>query len=337
MPEITTPHDSFCKELMARPEVAADFMANYLPPDVVAILDLRALELVKDSFVDSELRRHLSDLLYRVPFRAGGEAFIYILFEHKSRPDDWVAFQLLRYEMMIWEPIARRREGKLPPIFPIVLYHGQERWTAPRNFVELIAKAPDGGTVAPNLLRHQPRLECYVCNLSGFAEHEIKGDPITRAGLLLLKYIYVDDLGTRLPGIFGLLVVVPQEAALQFINLALHYLSKASHRPSVEDIRMAIQEVFPQDADKVIAPFALTWMEEGERKGRQAGRQEEAVAFALRLLRKRFGKVSEETEAQIKSLSLESLEELGEALFGFASPEDLAVWLRAHAGNGSAA
>jgi hypothetical protein len=68
---------------------------------------------------------------------------------------------------------------------------------------------------------------------------------------------------------------------------------------------MAIQAVFPQDADKVIAPFALTWMEEGEQKGRQ----EEAVAFALRLLRKRFGEVTEETEAQIKSLSLEALEE----------------------------
>ncbi len=127
MSENTSPHDSFCKEIMARPEVATDFLANYMPPDVVASLDINALELVKDSFVDGELRKHLSDLLYRVPFRDGSEAFIYILFEHKNRPDEWVAFQLLRYEMMIWEPIARRREGKLPPIFPIVFYHGQQR------------------------------------------------------------------------------------------------------------------------------------------------------------------------------------------------------------------
>ncbi|MGH9836991.1 MAG: Rpn family recombination-promoting nuclease/putative transposase [Blastocatellia bacterium] len=323
MSEITTPHDSFCKEIMGRPEVAADFMANYLPPVVVARLDLNALELVKDSFVDAELRRHLSDLLFRAPFRDGGEAFIYILFEHKSRPDDWVAFQLLRYEMMIWEPIARRREGKLPPIFPIVFYHGQERWTAARDFVGLIAYAPG----MPELLKRQPRLEYYLCDLSDYAAHELTGIPLLRAGLLLLKYIRSNDLGARLSAIFGLLTMVSPEAALQFINLALRYLSKASHRPSVEDIRMAIQEVFPQDADKVIAPFALTWMEEG--------RQEEAVAFALRLLRKRFGEVSEETESQIGSLSLESLEKLGEDLLDFASLEDLTTWLRAQASSES--
>ncbi|MCI0525515.1 MAG: Rpn family recombination-promoting nuclease/putative transposase [Acidobacteria bacterium] len=290
MSEITTPHDSFCKEIMARPEVAADFMANYLPPDVVARLDLSGLELVKDSFVDEELRKHFSDLLYRVPFRDGGEAFIYILFEHKSRPDDWAAFQLLRYEMKIWEPMARSREGKLPPIFPIVFYHGQERWSAPRDFVGLIADAPDGG-----------------------GTHS------------LIRYIYSDDLGARLPGIFSPLSQLSPEAAMGFLSVALRYLSIASHRLNVEDVRMAIQGVFPPDEYPVIAPFALTWMEEGKQEGRQEG----AAAFALRLLRKRFGEVGEETEAQIESLSLESLEKLGEDLLDFASLEDLTLWLRA--------
>jgi predicted transposase YdaD len=69
MSEITTPHDSFCKEIMGRPEVAADFIANYLPPDAVARLDLSALELVKDSFVDAELRKHLSEFYSSI--RAG--------------------------------------------------------------------------------------------------------------------------------------------------------------------------------------------------------------------------------------------------------------------------
>lgn len=327
MSEIKSPHDSFCKEIMSRPEVAVDFMYNYLPPDVVASLDINALELVKDSFIDADLREHFSDLLYRAPLRDGGEAFIYVLFEHKSRPDEWVAFQLLRYEMMIWEPIARRRRGKLPPIFPIVLYHGQEPWNAPRDFVGLIADAPG----MPGLLKRQPRLEYYLCDLSKYTADEIRGNPILRAGLLLLKYIRSNDLGSRLLAIFGLLTMVSREMALRFIDLALRYLSKASHRPSVEEIRMAIQEVFPQDADKVIAPFALTWMEEG----RQEGRQEEAVAFALRLLRKRFGELSAKSEAQIKALSLETLEELGEALIEFASVDDLAAWLRARADNGS--
>lgn len=62
-------------------------------------------------------------------------------------------------------------------------------------------------------------------------------------------------------------------------------------------------------------------------------RQEEAVAFAMRPLRKKFGDVGAETEAQIKSLSPGTLEELGEALFDFTSVGDIAMWLRSHAGN----
>ncbi len=63
MSEIANPHDSFFKDLLARPEVATDFLANYLPPEVAAELDVTAPELAKDSFVDAELQPHLSDLL----------------------------------------------------------------------------------------------------------------------------------------------------------------------------------------------------------------------------------------------------------------------------------
>ncbi len=327
MSEIKSPHDSFCKEIMSRLDVAADFLANYMPPDVVALLDLSGLELVKDSFVDAELRKHFSDLLYRAPMRDGGEAFVYILFEHKSRPDQWVAFQLMRYEVKIWEPMARSREIKLPPIFPVVFYHGQERWNAPRDFVGLIAGAPDDGETR-SLIRYQPWLEYYLCDFSPHAAEEVRGGALLCAYLLLMKYIYSDDLGARLPMIFSPLSQLSPEAAMGFLIVALRYLSIASHRLNVEDVRMAIQEVFPEEEFPVIAPFALTWMEEG--------RQEEAAAFALRLLRKKFGEVGAETEAQIKTLSLGTLEELGEALFEFASADDLAAWLRSHAENGNA-
>lgn len=88
MSEIINPHDSFFKTLLARPEVVTDFLTHYLPPAVAAQLDLRAPELMKDSFVDPELQPHLSDLLYRVAAYNGTAAYIGILFEHKSAPDD---------------------------------------------------------------------------------------------------------------------------------------------------------------------------------------------------------------------------------------------------------
>ena len=93
MTEITNPHDKFFKEIFGRADIAAEFMANYLPPEVVAALDLTAPELVKDSFIDKNLQEHFSDLLYKVKLRETKTA-AYV--EHKSVPDAWAALQILR-------------------------------------------------------------------------------------------------------------------------------------------------------------------------------------------------------------------------------------------------
>jgi Domain of unknown function (DUF4351) len=54
------------------------------------------------------------------------------------------------------------------------------------------------------------------------------------------------------------------------------------------------------------------------------------LSFALRLLARRIGTLAPETEAQIRTLSLPQLEELGEALLDFSQPSDLQDWLRSY-------
>ena len=57
------------------------------------------------------------------------------------------------------------------------------------------------------------------------------------------------------------------------------------------------------------------------------GRQEGEAALALRLLTRRCGPLSEATTACIKSLQLEQLEALAEALLDFQGADDLTAWL----------
>lgn len=66
MAKIITPHDAFFKRLFGAPEVAADFLRNYLPAEIVSRLDLETLQLEKESFIDPELRESFSDLLFKV-------------------------------------------------------------------------------------------------------------------------------------------------------------------------------------------------------------------------------------------------------------------------------
>ena len=64
-------------------------------------------------------------------------------------------------------------------------------------------------------------------------------------------------------------------------------------------------------------------------EGREEGKQEEALAYTIRLLTRRIGIVEPEVEAQIRELATQELEELGEALLDFSEPGDLTTWLQA--------
>lgn len=69
-------------------------MRERLPKEIADCLSLEPPELVEGSFVDQELRGHLTDRLFRVRTLHGRVALLYILIDHKSHPDKWISFQL---------------------------------------------------------------------------------------------------------------------------------------------------------------------------------------------------------------------------------------------------
>ena len=68
-------------------------------------------------------------------------------------------------------------------------------------------------------------------------------------------------------------------------------------------------------------------LEQGLQRGRQEGRQEGETLLVVRLLKRRIGLLEDELETCIRSLSVEQLEALGEALLDFTQSADLVNWL----------
>ncbi len=66
----------------------------------------------------------------------------------------------------------------------------------------------------------------------------------------------------------------------------------------------------------------------GYERGKQEGEQKGEQRLILRLLQRRVGELSPELQERIKSLSLNQLETLGEALLDFTTMEDLLHWLQ---------
>ncbi|MCS5699644.1 DUF4351 domain-containing protein, partial [Cyanobium sp. FGCU-52] len=72
-------------------------------------------------------------------------------------------------------------------------------------------------------------------------------------------------------------------------------------------------------------------MEEGRQlgleQGLEEGRQSEAAALLVRQLERRCGPLSHAQRARIRSLPLDRLEQLGDAVLDFRGQADLIAWL----------
>jgi predicted transposase/invertase (TIGR01784 family) len=322
--------------LFTRPDVAREFLAHYLPAHLVAALDLATLELVEGSFVDAELRQHLSDLIFRERLRSGGQTFIYILFEHKSEADRWVAWQVLRYLMRLWEEEQAQGVEKLTPILPIVFYHGRRRWRFGTNFGELIEFAG-----FEELREYVPEFRCYLYDLTQYGDAQLVGSPLLRFGLLLMKYIFRQrELAARLEEFLTVYRPLYSGSRWDFLFVGLKYLASVVPRLPRERLQAAVATVFRPEEGVIMQTIAETWVEEGKQlglqQGHQQGRQEEAAAFALRLLHKHLGPLDAATQQYIEALGVAQLEELGLAASDFRTPQDLSAWLQTHTKPGPA-
>jgi predicted transposase/invertase (TIGR01784 family) len=63
---LNNPHDHFFRDSFTRPEIIHGFLEAYLPPDLLATLDLTSLTLEPESYIDEALRQNQTDLLYRI-------------------------------------------------------------------------------------------------------------------------------------------------------------------------------------------------------------------------------------------------------------------------------
>jgi hypothetical protein len=80
----------------------------------------------------------------------------------------------------------------------------------------------------------------------------------------------------------------------------------------------------------LISPTEQLAMERGEELGKELGLKrgfEREKQLVIRLIKRKLGEISSETESQIKALNIDDVEKLGEDLFDLTSINDLQSWL----------
>jgi len=292
---IQNPHDTFVKEVFSHKEQAEDFLKNYLPQDICRLIDFDSLSLVKDSFVDEELKEHFSDLLYEVQL-SSRPGFIYLLFEHKSTPERFTGLQLLRYMVKIWDLyLKQNHEPILPVIIPLVIYNGHRRWMIKTNFSYLF------GEIEKELNKYIPEFNYLLYDLSTLSDEEIKGRVILKATLMALKYLTTPEPGKHLKGIFSLFKELSESnTPLQYLETLLRYIASASDKIEEKDITEAIKQI-GKEAD-IMPTLAEKWIEQGEQQGMIKGMVLEAQEMVLEALMERFGLIKPDLSVKIKGI-----------------------------------
>jgi predicted transposase YdaD len=161
-----------------------------------------------------------------------------------------------------------------------------------------------------------------------------------------IQRVYLDELGAveELPTGLGLMVLTTLEGD-KAISEARGLIDRSQGNRAIIDTvsTIMVYKFSNLSRDEVDAMLGIELEQtrvyrEAEQQGSVRGRQEEAQSLILRLLKRRVGNVSIadadgkpcDLEAQIKTLPLAQLEELGEALLDFNQMSDLIAWLKAN-------
>lgn len=126
-------------------------LLGILKPAVANCLDFERAQRVNRSFIQADLRKKESDLIFRVPTHPAPNTapavWVYVLLEHQSTPDRELPLRLLLYMTQLWDFQRREWEDRslpaaarlLSPVVPLVLYTGTQDWSQPLRLTDLIA------------------------------------------------------------------------------------------------------------------------------------------------------------------------------------------------------
>lgn len=112
--------------------------------------------------------------------------------------------------------------------------------------------------------------ESPLIDLSAYAETEIKGEAFSQAFLLILKYIFRDDLGERFEELLRLVKRLPQQPIAEHLRTVLIYLARASDKSLASNLNRAAKKVLAEEGG-FMPTIAEAWIEEGMQKGLQQG------------------------------------------------------------------
>jgi hypothetical protein len=346
--DIHNPHDTGYKYLLSFKKVFVQLLKNFIKEGWTDMINESAVMKIDKSYILQDFNQKEADVVYRVDIK-GQEVIFYILMELQSTVDFQMPYRLLLYMVEIWRDVlkntkrneAEQKEFKLPVIVPIVLYNGENNWTAKMSYKETLSGYELFGDYVLDF-------KYILIDVNRFKKEDLAGlsNIIGTAFLLDQKYD-TSEIYERLEQALKILSgMSPEDFSMLKPWLTHIFANKlpAGTREKIEDIiskadigevstviynlERTLEEEFQKREAKGEARGEARGRAEGEARGRAEGRAEGKAELIIKLLKKKFAAVPEEYIEKIKKQDNDVLEAIGDNILNMQDINELDKYLK---------
>jgi recombination-promoting nuclease RpnB len=254
--------------------MAKTFFQVYLPEDIKTLCDLSSLRLEPGSFVEKNLRKHFSDILYSVQMKEE-KGYLYPLIEHETTPEKMTPFKISRYVHAIMDQHLKQGHADLPIVVPILYYRGK------------VTPYPYGGNIFDcfgknKALAEKIYLRPYpVIDIASMSDEEIRG----HGNIAILDFAQKYSALNR--DIQDWIENIVEELKKGYLTseqcqTLLYYTFREADTYDVKKLLEKLQKIRTYEED--IMSVAQKIEQQGLQRGLQQGRHEGELSLAKKLL-----------------------------------------------------
>lgn len=260
------------KRLFKNKTFFRQLLETFVHEDWVKELDFDSCETLDKSFVADHYKETISDLIYRIKLKRT-EIFIIVLMEFKSEVERFTSVALANYVGNFYmDYVASHKQlKKLPPVFPILLYSGPRKWTAPESLNELVEGAEHLG-------EYGMRFKYFKIAANAFSKARLLKLKNLVATLFLAEAHYEQALIKK-----GLQDLFKHESDKTAISLLFNwFIQMRKHGRIPPGAAEALEQVYESSKEaKQMLEVALQkerkgYFNDGKREGKREGQQEMA-------------------------------------------------------------
>jgi predicted transposase/invertase (TIGR01784 family) len=287
-------HDTGYKELFSYPEMVQALIEGFFPEEIAQLVDFDTLTPQPGNYVTPLFDEKIEDVVWSIDVNVEGQRqpiFLYLLMEFQSGVDYAMPLRFMHYVAGFYSTLIKNgkftKSGPYPPVFPLVIYNGQARWTAKTNIADQIESVPSFLKV------YQPSLNYFLVDEGRYSDEELAeiANPVSSI-INIEQAKTLEDYQKAFYRAGQIIRAHPHKERLDAI--LTQWFKRTLHKRGVE---VNIEDMMTLTrSDGMLAENFENLMMQFEQRGKLEGKLEGRLEMALKMVRRFNVSVKEAAE-----------------------------------------